>query len=319
MVSMHTLRRSLIGVVAVALVSGGVGVTLAEGEGQLDQLIRDYLGSRGAEVQLAPPAQLARRYAIDLTGVVPSPADIGLNMAKSPAEMFDYFRQRGQMPHTGNETAYVWINLLHDADHFLFSNSNQFSQPGHIREFRDQLRRVYADGWSFREFTRWALESQMFLNRFPSGADRANAAFFLFLGRDSFSSEVPVGNMWNGYALRNPGIPASQAETNPDYHVYDYDDTRCTSGDVDCSARFWSGEGSTPSVAIDMMLASPLFAEATVDRYWLRFMGTDLPGVDFPDLRRTLAQGFVSNGYDVNWLIKEITTSAAYVQEMMFR
>ncbi len=319
MVHPRSLRRPLIGLAAVLLVVAGAGVTLAEGEGQLDQLIRDYLGSRDAKVQLAPPSQLARRYSIDLTGVVPSPADVGLMMNKSPGEMFDYFQQKGQLPHTGNETAYVWINLLHDADHFLFSNSNQFSQPDHIRAFRDQLRRVYADGWSFREFTRWALESQMFLNRFPSGADRANAAFFLFLGRDSFASEVPVGDVWNVYTLRNDNIPASQSETNPDYHVYELDEARCTSGEVECTAPFWSGEVSTLTEAVDMMLASPMFAEATVDRYWYRYMGSDLPGIDFPDLRRTLAQGFVANGYDVNWLIKEIATSAAYTQEMMFR
>ena len=47
---------------------------------------------------------------------------------------------KGPMAHTGGEPAYVWINLLKDADRFLFSNSSQFSQVAHVREFRDQLR-----------------------------------------------------------------------------------------------------------------------------------------------------------------------------------
>ena len=291
----------------------------AEGDESLDSLIRDYLTTRGAEVQLAPPEQLARRYSIDLTGVIPTADDLDATAAMAPGAMFDYFASMGPMPHTGGEDAYVWINLLEDADHFLFSNSTQFSQVAHITQFRDQLRRVYAEGWSYREFATWALTSQMFLNRFPSGADRANAAFFLFLGRDSFASEVPAGDMWNGYDLRNAGIPASQAETNGDYHVYDYDQGRCGTGDVVCSAQLWSGEGSTPQEAIDMLVGSPMFAEATVDRYWHRMLGVRLPGVDFPDIRRTLVRGFVESDYDVNWLIRELATSAAYSQEMMFR
>ena len=52
---------------------------------------------------------------------------------------------------------------------------------------------------------------------------------------------------------------------------------------------------------------------------WHRYVGAPLPGVDFPDMRRVLVQGFVASDYDVNWLIRELTTSAAYTQEMMFR
>lgn len=307
---------SLVPVITVALAAAAFA---APEPGALDQIIRDYLGERGAQVQLAGSGQLARRYALDLTGVVPSPADVAATDGMSPAEMFDHFAAKGALPHTGGESAYVWVNLLKDADDFLFSNSSQFSQVGHVREFRDQLRRVYEEGWSYREFTRWALQSQMFLNRFPSGADRANAAFFLFLGRDSFASEVPSGNMWNGYRLRNAGIPANQAETNPDYHVYDYDPARCGSGDVVCQAELWGEVGATPEEAIEMMLASPLFAEATVDRYWHRYVGAPLPGVDFPDIRRVLVEGLIASDYDINWLIREIATSAAYTQEMMFR
>jgi len=285
----------------------------------LDELVRDYLTKRGASVQLAPPEQLARRYAIDLTGVVPSADDLAATASMEPGAMFDYFAAKASMPHTGGERPYVWVNLLKDADHFLFSNSNQFSQVAHIRQFRDQLRRVYDEGYSYQEFVRWALTTQLFLNRFPSAADRANAAFFLFLGRDSFSSEVPVGNMWNGYVLRDDGIGAGQAETNPDYHVYDYDPSRCGTNGVVCAATLWAHEGSTPQEAIDMMVNSPMFAEATVELYWQRMLGVKLPGVDFPDIRRTLATGFVASGYNVNWLIRELATSAAYTQEMMFR
>lgn len=308
--------------ITIALLSSLAAASLAfaaEGDETLDSLIRDYLGDRGADVQLAPPDQMARRYAIDLTGVIPSEADLDATEGMSPEAMFDYFAAAGPLPHTGGEPAYVWVNLLKDADHFLFSNSSQFSQVGHIAEYRDQLRRVYAEGWSYREFARWALTSQMFLNRFPSAADRANAAFFLFLGRDSFSSEVPVGNMWNGYELRNPGIPASQAETNADYHVYDYNPDRCDTDDVVCSAQLWAHEGSTPQEAIDMLIDSPMFAESAVNLYWHRMIGTPLPGVDFPDIRRALVRGFVDSGYSVNWLIRELATSAAYTQEMMFR
>ncbi|RMH43179.1 MAG: DUF1549 domain-containing protein [Deltaproteobacteria bacterium] len=303
----------------IAFAVGIAGPALTVEGSSIEELIRAYLAERGADVQLAPPEQLARRYSIDLTGVVPTPEDIEATASMSPAEMFDYFAAKGPMDHTGGEIPYVWVNLLKDADHFLFSNSTQFSQRAHILEFRDQLRRVYAEGWSYQEFVRWALQSQMFLNRFPSAADRANAAFFLFLGRDSFASEVPAGNMWNGWQLRNPNIPASQAETNPDYHVYDYDPANCERPGIVCSAQLWSSVGATPEDAIEMIVSSPLFAEATVDHYWYRFIGQNMPGVDFPDLRRALAKGFIEHNYDVNWLIREITTSPAYTQEMMFR
>ncbi len=285
----------------------------------LDVLIRAYLSERGAEVQVAPPAQLSRRYAIDLTGVVPAVTDITATAEMSPEQMFDYYMATPPAPHTAAELPYVWHNLLKDAHHFLFSNSTQFSQRAHIVEFRDQLRRVYAEGWSYQEFARWALSSQLFINRFPSGADRANAAFFLFLGRDSFSSEVPMGNMWNGYALRDPDIGAGQAETNPDYHVYDYDPTRCGQNGVVCEATLWTTTGSTPEEAIELIVTAPMFAEATVNRYWERYVGQELPGVEFPDIRRVLAVDFVAANYDVNWLIRELTTSPAYTQEMMFR
>ncbi len=304
--------------IGIAIAIAGMRASAAE-PGSLDELIIEYLASRDASVQVAPDHQLARRYAIDLTGVVPSSADVVATAGMSPTEMFDHFANKGPLAHTDGERPYVWINLLLDADHFLFSNSTQFSQIAHIRAFRDQLRRVYDEGWSYQEFARWALRSQLFLSRFPSAADRANAAFFLYLGRDSFSSEVPVGNLWNGFALRDDNIPASAAETDPDYHVYDYDPTRCDRGDVVCTASLWSNAGSTPDEAIEWLVTSPLFAEATVDRYWQRYLGAPLPGVDFPDLRRVLVQGFVASDYDVRWLIRELCTSAAYNQEMMFR
>lgn len=311
------MRRTSLLILTLAIAAATPALSV-EGS-PLDQLIRAYLAERGAEVQLAMPQELSRRYSIDLTGVVPSVDDIQATAEMSPEQMFDYYHAKAALPHSGGEVPYVWVNLLEDADYFLFSNSTQFSQRAHIVEFRDQLRRVYVEGWSYREFARWALRSQMFLNRFPSAADRANAAFFLFLGRDSFSSEVPFGNMWNGYALRNPDIPAGQAETNADYHVNDYDAARCQRDDVVCDATLWATSGSTPEVAVDMVVASPMFAEAAVDRYWARYIGSRLPGVDFPDIRRALAEGFAASDYDVNWLIKEITTSPAYTQEMMFR
>lgn len=311
--------RSLLLALASSLVCASLAFAENGASDRLDDLIRAYLASRDASVQLAPPGQLARRYSVDLTGVVPDQADLDATASMSPDEMFDYFASRGPMDHTAGERPYVWSHLLRDADHFLFSNSSQFSQVAHIRELRAQLARVYQEGWSYQEFARWALESQAFLNRFPSGADRANAAFFLFLGRDSFASEVPAGDMWNGYRLVDDDIPAANAETNPNYHVYVYDPDRCDRGETRCSAELWSVAGDTPSVVVEQIVTSSMFAEAAVDRYWHRFIGAPLPGVDFPELRAALVRGFVASGYDVNWLVRELTTSAAYTQEMMFR
>ncbi len=312
--------RAVVAVTVLSVVMASATlVSYAEEPETLEALIVDYLEGRGAEVQIAPDYQLARRYAMDLSGVVPSIADLQATKGMSPGEMVDYFTAKGAMAHTGGEMAHVWINLLKDADHFLFSNSTQFSQVGHITEFRKQLRRCYADSWSFEAFARWALKSQLFLNRFPSASDRANAAFFLFLGRDSLPSEVPVGNMWNGYKLLNPDLEPSDAESDPDYHVYVYDPNLCSSGQVNCDATLWSTDGSTPDEAIDLIVGSPMFAEATVNRYWRRYLGVALPGVEFPDVRRLLAEGFVESGYDLTWLIRELITSPAYTQEMMFR
>lgn len=303
-----------------AIAIAGAGHVLAEGEDdRLDGLIRAYLSERDATVEIAPDGQLARRYALDLTGVVPTLEDLQATSGMAPEEMFDYFAGKGPMAHTGGEPAYVWINLLKDADRFLFSNSPQFSQVAHVREFRDQLRRVYAGELNFQDFARWALQSQMFLNRFPSAADRANAAFFLFLGRDSFASEVQVGNMWNGWYVRNPDLPASQAESSADYHVHDFDAARCTGGQVNCAAELWSIAGSSPEVAIEAMVTSTLFSEATVEHYWHRLTGYRMPVADFPELQRALVRGFVDSGHDVNWLIREIATSVAYTQQMRFR
>ncbi|MCP4445981.1 MAG: DUF1549 domain-containing protein [Myxococcales bacterium] len=310
------MKRILFALFGIAL-SGSI--VLAAGEnGPLNDMIVEFLTERGSTVQLAPPNQLTRRMSIDLTGVTPTLADMEATEAMSPEQMFDYYVGIGPMPHTGGISAYAWVNLLHDADEFLFSNSVQFSQVTHIQEYNTQLERLYSEDWSYQEFTRWALTSQMFLNRFPSGADRANAAFFLFLGRDSFSNEVPAGNMWNGYVLRNPNLDASDAETNPDYHVYDYDPSRCGT-EVICEAELWSQVGSTPEAVIGQIVESPLFAEAVVERYWQRMIGTPLPGVDFPVIRTSLAQNLIANNYSVNWLIREIATSPAYTQEMMFR
>lgn len=284
----------------------------------LEELIVDYLGQRGTTPQLAKHGELVRRYSIDLNGVTPSAMDLSACEGKSPSQIFDYFVAKGPMAHTKGERPYVWIQLMHDADHFLFSNSTQFSQVAHVREFRDHLKGVYQAGDSFEDFTRWALESQMFLNRFPSAADRANASFFLFLGRDSLASEVPAGNMWNAWVLKNASIPASQSESNADYHVYEYRTSVCSTQFV-CTSPLWGSKGSTPREAIDLMLRSPMFAEATVDRYWRRLIGNPMRGNDFPEMRRALVQGFKANGWNVNWLIKEIATSSAYTQEMMFR
>ncbi|MBK7859799.1 MAG: hypothetical protein IPJ65_14490 [Archangiaceae bacterium] len=282
-----------------------------------DELIRKYLEQRGTSAQQAKHSELVRRYAIDLTGVIPAEADLTALEGKTPRELFAWFKAKGPMPHTRGERPYVWVNLLLDADHFLFSNSTQFTQVRFIREFNGELRKLYADGASYEAFARWALESQNFLSRFPSGADRSNAAFFLFLGRHSLPAEVPAGNMWNGWVLRNAAISSGQAETNADYHVYVYQASACATSL--CTARLWSKTGSTPKEAIDLMLASTMFAEGTVDRYWQRLVGRPLPGNDFPDVRRELVRGFVQSGWNVNWLVEEIATSAAYTQEMMFR
>lgn len=283
-----------------------------------DELIKKYLQQRGTDAQLAKHGELVRRFAIDFTGVIPTVADVAALEGKTPREVFAYFKSKPPLAHTRGEAPFAWVNLLLDADHFLFNNSSQFTQVRFIREFRDQLRRLYAEGYSYKEFTRWALESQYFLSRFPSAADRANASFFLFLGRNSLPSEVPAGNMWNAWVLKTPSIPATQAESNLDYHLYVYSPSVCTTT-VLCAAPLWSVTGSTPKEAIDAMLDSTVFAEATVERYWVRLMGTRLPGNDFPDVRRALVQGLINSGWNVNWLIEEIATSAAYDQEMMFR
>jgi len=310
------MKRKLF--VVLSIVLAGSIASAAGINGALGELITGFLSDRGSSVQRAPQSQLARRMSIDFTSVVPSLNNIEATNAMSSEELFDYFAGAESMPHTNGLPAYAWVALLRDADDFLFSNSVQFSQVSHIQEFQSQLARLYIEDWSYQEFARWALTSQMFLNRFPSGADRANAAFFLFLGRDSFTSEVPVGNMWNGYVLRNPNLDASDAETSSDYHVYDYAPSRCGT-EVVCEAELWSQVGSSPQDAIDLIVASPLFAEAAVDRYWQRLIGTPLPGVNFPIIRTTLANNFVANNYSVNWLIREIATSPAYTQEMMFR
>ena len=230
---------------AVATFVSVTAISHAEEPATIEGLITSYLASRDASVQLAPDEQLARRYALDVTGVVPSSADLSACAGKSPEAMFDHFANKGPMPHTQGEQPWVWINLLRDADHFLLSNSTQFSQVSHLREATSQLRRLYAEGWSYRELASWLLRSQLFLSRFPSAADRANAAFFLFLGRDSLASEVPMGNMWNGFVLVDPDIPASEAETNPDYHVHVFDASRCDSGAVVCEATLWTRTGSS--------------------------------------------------------------------------
>jgi len=304
--------------VSIAALAQGPTARAQEG-GELDTLIRSHLIARGTKVRIAPDHQLARRYAIDFTGVVPSPHDVVTVRGASPLEMLEYFKAKGPMPHSEGQRPYVQINLRKDADHFLFSNSVQFSQVKHIREFRAQLARTYDEGWSYQDFTRWALQSQMFLNRFPSGADRANASFFLFIGRDTLANEVASGNMWNGYRLRSPGLPVGVAETDPDYHVYDYEPQRCSDGRALCVAELWAQTGSTPDDIIELLVGSPMFVQATVDRYWERFVGEAMPGVDFPEIRRLLAKGFVAHDYDVNWLIREIATSPAYTQEAMFR
>lgn len=306
---------------AVALLTAATATVASHAQepDTLDGIIRSYLEGRGATVQLAPDSQLARRYAIDLTGVVPTPTDIATTRGMTPDQMFDHFINKGPMPHTQGARPYVWINLIKDADHFLFSNSNQFSQVAHIVEFRDQLERVYEDGWSYQSFARWALQSQMFLNRFPSDADRANASFFLFMGRESLAPEVPIGNMWNGYALINPGLGNGDAETDPDYHVHDFDLARCNGGDVVCEATVWGMTGSTPDEAIELLVTAPMFAEATVNRYWERYMGSPLPGVEFPDVRMVLVKGLMASNFDINWLLRELMTSPAYTQEMMYR
>ena len=65
-----------------------------------DELIRKYLAQRGTDVQLAKHSELVRRYAIDLTGVIPSAADVAALDGKTPREMFAHFKAKGALPHT---------------------------------------------------------------------------------------------------------------------------------------------------------------------------------------------------------------------------
>lgn len=68
--------------------------------------------------------------------------------------------------------------------------------------------------------------------------------------------------------------------------------------------------------------ANPFFARAVVNRYWKHFLGRGLvePEDDLrvsnpptnPELLDALADGFVRQGFDLRWLIRQIATSQAY-------
>ena len=307
-----------------------------------DQVVDHYINRKLAKLNLTPSelctdAEFLRRVSIDMTGTLPTPAEVERFLSDSSTDKRD--RKIDELLTRPSYSAW-WTNKLCD---FTGCNPASISSLLEVAREEGYLKASEWYDWIYERVER------------NTPYDQIAAGIML---SDLADQDDGMPHFWTRQSLAEPkdtamsvahaflGIQLQCAEC----HKHPFD--RWTQGDFQQFASFFdsvtktkrrsrSSEeqklrllrsttielevGDDPRVPIMKWMGdpnNPWFARAFVNRVWAGYFGTGI--VDPPDqftpanppshpqLLEYLANGFVENGYDMKWLHRQITTSDTY-------
>lgn len=315
----------------------------------IDATLLPLLSKEGVAPVPASDAELCRRYAIDLTGVVPSFADYEQYCrGKSPGAMVDHFM---------GLDGYVSVNQRYWADAFLYDNQNTWYQ--YISDLDGQVGALYRGEMKYPDFVAVAVAHPAFVSKF-GGENAVAYAYENFLGREALPVErqdlLALYRTWRrrpatdpalAYARYGACINASDCDARlvctsgycterSNYEELYVDPTSCAGplGGVACSSTMTGAsailQGAGPTALQDLTPAQwetlrtpgrvianfPGFWETAVDtvlkKYTGWWMAGSPPGSEVPDVRASLAAFFRGTKGDVRALERQVLTSALY-------
>lgn len=165
----------------------------------VDGPLLPILAEEGVTPSLADDAELCRRYALDLTGVVPSFADYQAHcQGRQPGEMVDYFMS---LP------AYVANGQRSWADAFLYDNERTWYR--YIADLDARVGDLYRGALDYPDFAAVAIAHPAFVGRF-GGENVVSFAYQSFLGRDALPEErqdmLALYRMWRFRPASDPAL-----------------------------------------------------------------------------------------------------------------
>ena len=307
-----------------------------------DQVVDHYINRKLAKLNLTPSelctdAEFLRRVSIDMTGTLPTPAEVERFLSDSSTDKRD--RKIDELLTRPSYSAW-WTNKLCD---FTGCNPASISSLLEVAREEGYLKASEWYDWIYERVER------------NTPYDQIAAGIML---SDLADQDDGMPHFWTRQSLTEPkdtamsvahaflGIQLQCAEC----HKHPFD--RWTQGDFQQFASFFdsvtktkrrsrSSEeqklrllrsttielevGDDPRVPIMKWMGdpnNPWFARAFVNRVWAGYFGTGIvdPSDQFtpanppshPQLLEYLANGFVENGYDMKWLHRQITTSDTY-------
>lgn len=272
----------------------------------VDQYVLARLDRLQIEPHWASEQELIRRMAMDLTGQLPSAADYTALAGADAAQMATYFM---------GQPGYTMVSQVIFSDLLKYSDSKDpaYSTVEQVRSLNDLVAAVHSitAPLPFDEFAKQVIMHPAYLSRFTSNADRATAAFTLFIGYEPVTQyDFRFANMFRGYELMDE-----------DARIFEWTgqcDNLETPETETCVAEMWGMVGSDPFDAGNMLVSQPAFAEHTAEWIWQRYIGAAIDPT-LPELTVALGDLFAESGYSMNSLTHEIVTSAAYTQSYEYR
>lgn len=192
----------------------------------VDRIVVPLIQASGRSVTVEAPEALCRRLALDLTGVVPTAAEISARcIGHTPAEMVDYFMGKPLPPPylPRGEAAYVYTSRRAWADLFGYRTIDSDLTTAFyadVLELDALVKQLYEGTLSYDRFATEALIAPAFLRRFgllntavSDTPSIAAAAVHLFLGREALPSDAAdLGNLWRPFMLQSVAASFAKAK-----------------------------------------------------------------------------------------------------------
>jgi hypothetical protein len=315
----------------------------------VDATLLPILSKDGVTPVLASDGELCRRYAIDLTGVIPSFADYQKYcLGKSPGAMVDHFM---------NLDGYVRVNQRYWADAFLYDNQDTWYQ--YIADLDAQVASLYRGEINYPDFVAIAVAHPAFVSKF-GGENAVGYAYENFLGRQALPVErqdlLGLYRTWRRRPASDPALAYTRYGTcnnasdcdvrlactngycieRSNYIELYVDPTNCAGplGGIACSSTMTGAsailQGVAPTSLADLTPAQwetlrtpgrvianlPGFWETAADtvlkKYTGWWMAGTTPADEVPAVRASLAAFFRRTAGDVRALERQVLTSAFY-------